>query len=75
MSCEISKITVERYASTLGIQYATPRISWRFEGDAKHWKQQSYDMKIERNGKEEKFHVDTEQSTFVSWPSKELQSR
>jgi len=75
MSCEISKVTVERYASTLGIQHAAPRISWRFGGDAKNWKQQSYDLKIERNGKEEAYHVDTEQSTYVSWPSKGLQSR
>jgi alpha-L-rhamnosidase len=75
MPCEISKVTVERYASTLGIQHATPRISWRFEGDAKNWKQQSYDMRIERNGKDEEYHVDTDQSTYVSWPSKGLQSR
>ena len=75
MSCEISKVTVERYVSTLGIQHATPRISWRFAGDAKNWKQQSYDLKIERSGKEEEYHVDSEQSTYVNWPSKALQSR
>jgi len=75
MSCEISKVTAERYASTLGIQHATPRISWRFKGDANNWKQLSYDIKIERNGKEEKYHVDTSQSTYVPWPSKGLQSR
>jgi len=75
MSCEISKITIERYDSTLGIQHATPRISWRFEGDAKNWKQQSYDLKIQRKGMEEEFHIDSEQSTYVAWPSKPLQSR
>jgi alpha-L-rhamnosidase len=75
MSCEISKVTVERYSSTLGIQHATPRISWRFEGDAKNWKQRSYDLKVERNGEEEDYHVDSEKSIYVDWPSQPLQSR
>lgn len=75
MSCKISKVTVERYSSPLGVQHRTPRISWRFEGDAKGWKQAAYDLKLERAGKTEEYHVDTADSVLVPWPSKPLSSR
>lgn len=75
MSCTISKVTVERYSSPFGIQHRSPRISWRFAGDAKDWKQASYDVKVERGGKVEEYHVDSSDSAFVPWPSKPLASR
>lgn len=75
MSCKIVKVTVERYSSPLGIQHKAPRISWRFEGDAKGWKQASYDIKLVRAGKTEGYHVDKADSVFVPWPSEPLSSR
>ena len=75
MSCKIVKVTVERYSSPLGIQHKAPRISWRFEGDAKGWKQASYDIKLVRAGKTEGYHVDKADSVFVPCPSEPLSSR
>lgn len=75
MSCRISKVTVERYSSPLGVQHPTPRISWRFEGDAEGWKQASYDVKLEKGGKKEEYHVDKADSVLVPWPSAPLGSR
>lgn len=75
MTCEIDKITLERYASTFGIGHDKPRISWRFKGDARDWVQQSYRIRIVRNGQEESYNVDSSQSTYVSWPSRPIRPR
>ncbi len=85
MSVTISKVTPESYPTPtadqpiLFIGHPSPRLTWRFQGDAQDWVQQSYTIKIQRvEGQEEKEEVyqeQTEESVFVSWPSSPLQPR
>jgi alpha-L-rhamnosidase len=75
-TCQIGRISVERYASAFGIQHSAPRISWRFEGDAVDWRQASYDLRLEGpNRQPEVFQGDSEASVLVEWPFSPLQSR
>lgn len=62
----------------LGIGTAEPRLSWSFAGEAKNWKQTSYELKIARHGQAEDENVrveKTDQSLFIPWPFKPLKSR
>lgn len=62
----------------LGIGTAEPRLSWGFAGEAKNWKQTSYELEISRPGQAEDEHVrvdSTDKSLFIPWPSKPLRSR
>jgi alpha-L-rhamnosidase len=75
MTVAISKVSFEHYYSPLGVSHPTPRISWSFEGDAKHWTQVAYEIRIVRAGHTETFRRDTDRSVLVDWPSKALSSR
>lgn len=62
----------------LGIGTAEPRLSWSFAGEAKNWKQTSYELEISKPGQPEGEHIrveDTDKSLFIPWPSKPLKSR
>lgn len=67
----ISKLSVEHYESGFGIGHASPRLSWRFDGDVKDWTQVSYDVKVDNKT----YHVESEESVLVPWPSLPLKSR
>lgn len=66
----ISKISFERSHDGFGIFSSHPRISWRFAGNKKDWKQKSYTICIG----EREYTVESEQSTFVPWPGHGLTS-
>lgn len=62
----------------LGVGTAEPRLSWSFVGEAKNWKQTSYELEISKLGqpKDKNIRVeDTDKSLFIPWPSKPLKSR
>lgn len=62
----------------LGTGTAEPRLSWSFAGEAKNWKQTSYELKISKPGQPEAEHIrieETDKSLFIPWPSKPLKSR
>lgn len=62
----------------LGVGTAEPRLSWGFVGEAKNWKQTSYELEISKLGqpKDENIRVeDTDKSLFIPWPAKPLKSR
>lgn len=67
----ISKLSVEHYESGLGIGHASPRLSWRFDGNTEDWTQVSYDVKVD----DLTYHVESANSVLVPWPSQPLRSR
>ncbi|RDL31187.1 Six-hairpin glycosidase [Venustampulla echinocandica] len=82
MSISISSVSIEHHRpdETLGIGESTPRISWRFAGDAKNWIQHSYEIEISRlilpaTGEKELrqeqqiFKSKSQNSVLVPWPS------
>ena len=80
MSVSISKLSVEAYTPTngevLGISHDSPRLSWRFEGSAKDWIQQSYVVSISGSQrKAQSFSVTSSDSLFVPWPAEPLKPR
>lgn len=65
-------------ANPLGVGTAEPRLSWSFAGEAKNWKQTSYQLEISQPGQAEYVTIrvsDTDKSLFIPWPSKPLKSR
>lgn len=76
MSVSIARLSVEQHHDGFGISNPSPRISWSFNSTTlKNWQQNSYDITILRNGKEESYHVNSSQSILVPWPSTPLSSR
>lgn len=81
MTVQLSRLSVEHYRESLGIGTASPRLSWRFVGDAKDWKQAGYEVRIQRNlygerrGDVEAYRIDGCDSLLVPWPSTPLESR
>lgn len=72
--------TFEHHPSGLGVNTATPRISWTFEqieGARKNWQQEAYEIEI--NFASEKapqtFRVTSSASVCVPWPARPLSSR
>ncbi|KAJ5404281.1 hypothetical protein N7509_004152 [Penicillium cosmopolitanum] len=75
MALSISQVSFEHHRTALGIAETSPRISWRFDGQVSDWHQASYDLEIQRPGKDaETFHVDSAESVLVPWPSDPLES-
>jgi alpha-L-rhamnosidase len=87
MSISISSLTFESHASPnpasdlLGIGESTPRISWKFSGDAQNWTQEKYELAIKPDsngaGKGEEYGnyvVESAQSVLVPWPAAPLKS-
>ncbi|KAJ5097896.1 hypothetical protein N7532_004897 [Penicillium argentinense] len=75
MALSISQVSFEHHRTALGIGEASPRISWRFDGQVSDWHQDSYDIQIQRKGQVEDFHVNSPESVLVPWPSEPLESR
>lgn len=72
----IAKITFEHYPDGFGIGHSTPRLSWRYHGREKNWRQIAVEMQISVNGDPlQTFHIDTPQSVLVPWPAEPLQPR
>lgn len=77
MSVRIESLSVEHHRSALGIGETSPRLSWRFEGSARDWVQESYDVRVtdETGATVDTVHVISDQSVLVPWPFKPLDSR
>jgi alpha-L-rhamnosidase len=76
MAITIVALQAEHHENGFGIGHATPRLSWRFgKTTLKNWIQTSYEITIERDGKEEKYEVDGPDSILVPSPSTPLASR
>ncbi|EHK46078.1 uncharacterized protein TrAtP1_013184 [Trichoderma atroviride] len=78
----IASVSFEHHPSGFGVGHATPRISWRFSGDAdsKRWEQESYEIQIGRQGRDKaetisSYQIQSSDSVLVPWPSHALRSR
>lgn len=76
----ISKVTFEHYPDGFGIGHSAPRLSWRFSGEARDWKQVAAEIKILLNPGSsseslETFRIETSDSVLVPWPVRPLKSR
>ncbi|KAL1897387.1 hypothetical protein Sste5346_004123 [Sporothrix stenoceras] len=75
-SISIAELRAEHYESGFGIFHATPRLSWRFAATSvRDWRQTSYEVVVTRQGQSESFHVSSNTSSLVAWPSTPLTSR
>lgn len=77
MAVSISALSFEHHRQALGIAETTPRISWRFEGDAVDWEQSGYDLEITRglDGVPKLYNTaDSSESVLVPWPDDALSS-
>lgn len=77
MAVSISALSFEHHRQALGIAEATPRVSWRFEGDAVDWEQSGYDLEITRgsDGVPKLYNIaDSSDSVLVPWPDEALAS-
>ncbi|KAI9148112.1 Alpha-L-rhamnosidase [Paramyrothecium foliicola] len=75
MAVSISQVTFEHHVAALGIAETSPRISWRFEGNATNWEQSSFDIEVLRQGRSSVVHsVNSSQSLLVPWPDEPLGS-
>ncbi|KAL1409208.1 hypothetical protein Q8F55_006041 [Vanrija albida] len=72
---ELTDLTFEHYRSPLGVQYASPRLSWRFASPAKDWVQRGYEVRVARGASAETYAVDSRESVLVPWPAAPLASR
>lgn len=76
MAVCIAQLSAEHHHDGFGISVPSPRLSWRFASTTlKGWKQASYEVRINRSGKEESYRVDSSESLLVPWPSTPLASR
>jgi alpha-L-rhamnosidase len=77
MSVSIAGVSFEHhYPIALAIGEPNPRISWRFEGDARNWEQSGYDIEVTRaDGVPETFNFNSSSSSvLVPWPTVNLTS-
>ncbi|KAL2832512.1 bacterial alpha-L-rhamnosidase-domain-containing protein [Aspergillus cavernicola] len=74
MALSIAQVSFEHHRTALGIAESTPRISWRFDGNASNWYQGAYELEIGRGGQADTFRVNSSDSVLVPWPSDPLQS-
>ena len=76
MSIQIAQVSAEHHHNGFAIEHSRPRLSWRFKATSvKNWIQETYTLAIERDGKEEEFHVTSSESVLVPWPSSPICSR
>lgn len=74
----ISRLSCEHYELPLGIdsRHSKPRLSWRFAGTAKNWRQASYTLEITfKNSAPQTYTVSSSASVLVPWPVRAFQSR
>ncbi|GAM85346.1 hypothetical protein ANO11243_033530 [Dothideomycetidae sp. 11243] len=72
----VARVSFEHYRTPLGINEASPRISWRLAGTHPDWEQSGYDIEIRTgpDGVPEIFSADSSESILVPWPSAPLSS-
>ena len=75
MTCEISKIRLERYNTAAYIQHSAPRISWSYHGDALDWIQVAYEIKTHGRQSDETIQVNSNESIYVPWAFLPITSR
>lgn len=75
MPVSITKLTFDHYEPRAFVGTSTPRLSWRFGGDAHDWQQASYEVNITRSSGSKTFKVDSAESVLVAWPDAPLASR
>lgn len=71
----VTGLRCEHYHTALGISHASPRLSWRFQGQELDWKQTAYTIEVHRDTGIETYTVSSSQSLLVPWPSTPLRSR
>ncbi|KAI5918074.1 extracellular glycosyl hydrolase family 78 protein [Camillea tinctor] len=76
MAVTICQVSFEHHRVALGIGETTPRISWRFDGNATDWTQSGYSLEVSRGvqGSPELFHFNSSDSVLVPWPTVALTS-
>ncbi|KAI6352658.1 hypothetical protein MCOR25_009345 [Pyricularia grisea] len=79
MSVSISQLTFEHHREAIGIAEASPRISWRFDGNVSDWEQSAFDIEVARNVQGTRqfsdfYSFNSSQSLFVNWPAEPLKS-
>ncbi|CAJ2507101.1 Uu.00g082870.m01.CDS01 [Anthostomella pinea] len=76
MAVSISQVSFEHHRTALGIGETSPRISWRFEGNAPNWTQSRYTLEVQRHGQAaaDLFHINSSGSVLVPWPTVSLTS-
>ncbi|RAL08211.1 alpha-L-rhamnosidase [Aspergillus homomorphus CBS 101889] len=82
---EIDALRFGHSQSGLGIQCATPRLSWRTSSpnpNVHNWTQTAYEIALKAPGESHQaddggqvYHVDSANSTWVPWPGPPLRSR
>lgn len=76
MSIKIVALQAEHHEDGFGIGHPSPRLSWRFGPTSiQGWTQKGYEVSITRQGVEEVYNVDSDESVLVPWPSSPLVSR
>jgi alpha-L-rhamnosidase len=76
MAVSITSLQAEHRESGFGIGVPSPRLSWRYGTTTlQGWQQSSYEIVIDRGGKQERYKVDSDASNLVPWPSAPLASR
>lgn len=76
MPVSIAQVQAEHHESGFAIGVAKPRLSWRFAAtDEQDWKQTGYEIGVTRDGKEEMYTGEGDQSTLIPWPGAPLKSR
>ncbi|KAJ5041751.1 uncharacterized protein L3040_005320 [Drepanopeziza brunnea f. sp. 'multigermtubi'] len=77
------QVTFEHHrgGDSIGIAEVQPRLSWRFQGNAKDWQQGSYELQIKSSGRDSIDPIDyrgtftSSESVLVPWPCRALESR
>jgi alpha-L-rhamnosidase len=77
MSVSLSRVSFEHHRVALGIGESSPRISWRFDGNATDWEQSAYDLEMYRSADTEPvlYSVNSTESLYVPWPAEPLKAR
>ncbi|KAG5795634.1 hypothetical protein H9Q69_005313 [Fusarium xylarioides] len=74
---KVINLRIDHYREFTVINEEKPRISWSFEGLEQRWRQQAYEISIQRchSNKTETVSVISSQSLYVPWPFQPLESR
>lgn len=75
MVCNIEQIKLERYHLSSAIQHHQPRISWRYSGDARDWRQGSCELRTVGRKSDDSRRIDGDRSVFLDWPFSSIESR
>jgi alpha-L-rhamnosidase len=72
----IKEVTFEHHQQAIGIYESCPRLSWKYEGNERNWRQASYEICVTRDlALSESVIVESEQSLMVPWVGQPLRER